>query len=272
MLGGKIEKSDSLISYLEIAQKAARRAGGVLSDRFSTDAGVLSELKKDIKTQADLEAEKIIFESLSQTGLMILSEEEGMDKRAESGSVPEEVLSSAGPIWIVDPLDGTYNFTRGFPFCCVSIALWASGKPCLGVVFDFLNGDIYCGSAGLGATCNGKPILVSPTSKISQSCLATGFPTGRNFDSESLLKSVSQFQSYKKVRMIGSAAMSLVNVASGKFDAYYEEGIRIWDVAAGLAIVAAAGGKNEVSGVNESWQVDVLASNGRLQAIGASKG
>ena len=256
----EIKNTKKIFSYLEIAQKASKKAGNILFASYHRDTDILSSIKKDIKTQADLDAENAVLEILAQTGFPILSEEKGVVKDVEFDS-PRELLFLDEPIWIVDPLDGTYNFTREFPFCCVSIALWANGGPMLGVIFDFLKKELYSGSITSDATCNGRKILVSSTADISQSCLASGFPTGRDFDSESMLLSVSRFQSYKKIRMIGSAAMSLVNVAKGSFDAYCEECIKIWDVAAGLAIVEAAGGKTTISDIDESWQVDVLATN-----------
>ena len=98
----------------------------------------------------------------------------------------------------MDPLDGTYNFVRQIPVYSVSICLWIKGQPLVGVIADIPNDKTYCGIVGEGATCNEKVIKVSEQSEITQSCLATGFPTERNYDENSLMKSVRHFKSFKK--------------------------------------------------------------------------
>ena len=247
--------------YLAKAKEAAIEASKVLRDNFQDDTGIISALNKDIKTKADLTAEKIIIDILKETGLLILSEEKGIIQGTQKSVTPMDILRSEDPIWIVDPLDGTYNFVRQIPIYSVSISLWVKGQPLIGVIADIPNDNNYCGLVGEGATCNEKAIKVSELSEITQSCLATGFPTERNYDENSLLKSVSYFKYFKKIRMVGSASLSLANVACGKFDAYFEEGIKIWDVAAGLALVLAAGGKINFSTINHKWQSDVCATN-----------
>lgn len=250
--------------HLAKAKKAATEASKVLRNYFQDDTGIISALNKDIKTKADLTAEKIIIDILKETGLLILSEEKGIIQGTEKSVTPKDILLFEDPIWIVDPLDGTYNFVRQIPVYSVSICLWIKGQPLVGVIADIPNDKTYCGIVGEGATCNEKVIKVSEQSEITQSCLATGFPTERNYDENSLMKSVRHFKSFKKIRMIGSASLSLANVACGNFDSYFEEGIKIWDVSAGLALVLAAGGKVHFTEINNNWQSNVCATNNLL--------
>ncbi|MBG30834.1 MAG: inositol monophosphatase [Opitutae bacterium] len=247
-------KDTSLQSELNLAEEAARAAGKVLKQNFLTDAGITKAAGKDLKTQADLTAEKIILDILSASPHPRVSE--------EADAPPE--LPAKGPCWIVDPLDGTMNFARGFPLSCVSIALWTDGKPTLGVILD-LNGDhLYRGVVGQGAEVDGKPLQVSAIAEVGQSVMATGFPTGRSYDSENLAKFISCVKQFKKIRMIGSAALSLTYVASGVWEIYHEENVFLWDVAAGLALVEAAGGEIAFSPLASNGTFTVTASNGRV--------
>ncbi len=208
---------------------------------------------KDIKTQADVDAEDLIRSRLASSAYPVVGEELAND-------VPWD---SAGPVWIVDPLDGTANYVRGFPVHVVSIALYSQQAPLFGVVYDFVSDRLYAGGDH-GLRVDGEACRTSSVADMGQSILATGFPTHRTYDEASLLRFVSQVAKFKKIRMIGSAAMSLALVASGVFDAYFEEDIMIWDVAAGLALVLAAGGEISISKKSVTNRVDVIATNGQL--------
>ena len=237
---------------LKTAIKAAQNAGTILREYFTANAGVAVEGGRDIKTQADEAADEALLEMLSQTGMPILSEESG-------GKIDAEISE---PCWIIDPLDGTFNFVRGFPASCVSVALWDKEAPVLGVIYDFTTDKLYTGIVGEGANCNGEPIHVSAVQICSQAALATGFPSARDYSEGSLLSSIKKIQKFKKIRMIGSAALSLAYVSRGFVDAYHEEDIWLWDVAAGLALVEAAGGEFTISEIKPTWQLDVYATNG----------
>ncbi|MFP6900645.1 MAG: inositol monophosphatase family protein [Opitutales bacterium] len=244
----------SLRTELNLAEKAARAAAKTLRRDFLSDAGVTKAKGKDLKTQADLTAEKIILDILAASPHPQVSEETG-----EAPQLPDE-----GPCWIVDPLDGTMNFARGFPVSCVSIALWVDAVPAVGVILD-LNGDrLYRGAVGQGAEVDGEPLQVSEVAEEGQAVLATGFPTGRSYVSEDLSLFISNIQKFKKIRMIGSAAMSLVYVASGVWEIYHEENVFLWDVAAGLALVKAAGGKVFRSELSSNGTFTVTATNGKV--------
>lgn len=216
---------------LDLAAEAARAAGARLRELFEGEKDILSEAGRDIKLQADRDSEQIIVERLQRDGRHpILAEEGGAYGAAE------------GAFWVIDPLDGTLNFSRGFPLCCVSIGLVEGERPVLGVIYDFTRDELFAGAAGEGAWLNGRAIRASERTDRAQAVLATGLPTFTDFSDAALLDFVRLMGSFKKPRCIGSAALSLAGVASGRFDAYAEDHIMLWDVAAGAALVEAAGG------------------------------
>jgi len=138
-------------------------------------------------------------------------------------------------------------------------------NPVLGVIFDFNNSDLYCAHKGSKAYLNDMEILVSSLSKKKESTLVTGIPAKDNYSDDEFKNMISDFQSWKKIRMIGSAAMASVYVASGKAEAYKENGIFLWDVAAGAAIVEAAGGKISISNYQSDFRVDANFTNKNLE-------
>ena len=202
---------------------------------------ILTEREKDISLALDKQLhEEINYFLRTHFQFPILSEE---------AQNPLDFQHYEEYVWIVDPLDGSMNYSREIPISCVSIALWRTRQPLIGVIWDFNRGDLYTGvtqsselAGEAGAWLNGQPISVSDIQQKQHGILCTGFPSWRDYGTESLLNFVMLVQDWKKIRMIGSAALSLAWVASGKADAYIEEDIRIWDVAAGLALVQAAGG------------------------------
>jgi myo-inositol-1(or 4)-monophosphatase len=242
-----------ITGWHEIALAAAREAGVILVSP-STPFDVLSSQGKDLKSAADLAAERAIITRLEQTGIPIIAEETRADRN----------LLSSERVWVVDPLDGTLNYTRHFPLYCVSIGLWDSGKPLLGCVFDPLRNQMFSGIVGRGAWCNEQPLSVSRVSDFGQAVLCTGFPSSRSFETETLNRFVAEVKRFKKLRLLGSAALSLAYVAAGYADCYCEEGIWLWDVAAGLAIVEAAGGSIKWSAWDAQLKATVIAANSQL--------
>lgn len=217
---------------LDLASDAAQAAGRLLKSLDASNLTVLSDTPRDIKLAADRQAEALILSQLGGSGYAILAEEGGAH-----GAVDGEA-----PVWVVDPLDGTMNFSRGIPLCCVSIALLVAGEPVLGVVHDFNRGETFSGIAGEGAWLNGQPMQVSSVSSADRAILATGLPAGGDFDGAALQWLAEDMQRFRKVRMLGSAALMLAYLAAGRVDAYREDDIMLWDVAAGLALVRGAGG------------------------------
>lgn len=237
--------SHSWEEALQLAQRAAREAGDWLSGLNRREPTILSQEGRDIKLAADQEAESRIVACLrAESPYPILAEEGG-----ESGPTVD-----GEPRWVVDPLDGTLNFSRELPLCCTSIALMAGTEPILGVVYDFNRGEFFSGLASGGAWCNGTPMRVSDVAIPERAVLATGLPACRTYTVDALLPMVERFRRFRKVRMLGSAALMLAYLAAGRVDAYEEEDIMLWDIAAGLALVRGAGGHITVQpSVRHRW-------------------
>ena len=244
-----------LDNQLKLAKKAAKEAGLFLITKKDVILKTIYSHQKDIKLQADIETEKLIKKILlNDSKYPILGEESGSS------------VKDLGDIyWIIDPLDGTANYSRGIPISCVSIALIHQENPILGVIYDFNNDELYSGSVMHKAELNGKNIKVSDISDKSSAVLITGLPSQTDFSDFSMNKMIKDFQSWKKVRMIGSAAIASVYVAAGKADLYKEYGIFLWDIAAGAAIVKAAGGSVSLLNRNDMYQVDAFFSNKHLE-------
>ena len=143
----------------------------------------------------------------------------------------------------------------------ISIALWENGAPILGVIHHLFDDQIFYSHKNNGAWLNNNKIRVSTIKEISDAILVTGFPSGSYFDKNTLNQFVSNVQNYKKLRMLGSAALMLGYVACGIFDVYSEKDIYIWDVAAGLALVSEAGGVYSIEPGSSNFKYNVLASN-----------
>lgn len=242
---------------MAIAEKAAAAAGELLRGRFAREIAIMGSHGKDIKTREDVDAERAAMDILAKEGggEPILSEESG---------ATGEIQFERGGMWVLDPLDGTLNFAREIPLCCVSVGYWREGKPVAGVIYDFLRHEMFSAAIGVGAWRNGRPVHVSAVGDASAAVIATGFPSGRGYGDASLLPFVRKVQQFKKVRLLGSAALSLAYLSAGLVDVYSEEDIYFWDVAAGLALVGAAGGAFSCSQPDTRWRCRVTAHNGQL--------
>ena len=240
-------EGSELRQSLAIAIKAARRAQSVFQKNAPLFRHVVSKSDREIKVNLDYSLETEILEELRESSdLPILSE--------ESDHVRED-----GFWWIVDPLDGSLNWLRNIPFFSISIGLYRGIEPILGIVLDLVRDELYYGGKGLGAWLNDSPIRVSEINKKREAVLCTGFPSAYEFrpNREQTVESI--YSEYLKVRMLGSAAMSLAYVARGTADVYWEEHIKLWDVAGGIALVQAAGGSVSCSTINEDFILSVEA-------------
>ena len=241
---------------LNIAIKAAMVAGKHLSENKEQLNKLSLSDKRDTKLQADVSSENIIKEVISQdSNYEILAEESGKsaDNLGES-------------FWVIDPLDGTANYNRNIPICCVSIGMVTNLKPVFGVIYDFNNDELYVGDCiNKTATLNGKTINVSGVCNKDEGIVVTGLPFSTDYSDSSLQKLISDMQAWKKTRMIGSAAMASCYIASGKAEMYKEKGIYLWDIIAGAAIVESAGGSAEILNIRENYQVDVIFSNAKIK-------
>ncbi len=232
-MGNLMEQKD-IYGFLQFAVETAKSAVKDVFNDLTGNREITKDLLHDVKIKADTRIETFIIESLSKRyDYPILSEE---------SCLLQEGLRDNRYCFIVDPLDGSLNFSRGIPICCISIALWKGMKPLAGVVYDFNKNEVFTGIVNQGAWLNDNPIKVSSINEKSKAVLFTGFPVNTNFSKESLNRFVEDIREYKKVRLLGSAALSLAYVACGRGDYYRENDIKIWDVAAGLVLVAAAGG------------------------------
>ncbi len=239
---------------LQFAEEAVRKAGLALKENINKWSSIDRETSRDIKINADKKSENLILSVLSEsTNIAVLSEEAGWNKEREN------LL-----YWVVDPLDGTVNYVQGIDLCCVSIALMKGWEPLLGVVYDFNRDEMFSGVCGQSAWLNGQEIRVSQTSSPDRAVLNTGFPARSDFSEQAVNTFVKNLVQWRKVRMLGTAALSLSYVACGKSDAYHEKNIMLWDVAAGCALVKAAGGDVHISGDDFTAPVEIKASNSQL--------
>jgi myo-inositol-1(or 4)-monophosphatase len=247
-----------LTSELEAALSAARRAGEVLRAGFGTEHAITYKGEVDLVTEVDAEAERVIREELlgNFPTYAMLAEEGGMLAGEEDAR------------WIVDPLDGTTNYAHGLLIFCVSIALERSGEVVFGVVHDPMHEETFVAEQDRGATLNGEPIKVSETDELMRALIATGFPYDRAEIPEALELFGRFAATTRGMRRLGSTALDLCYVASGRLDGYFERGIWPWDLAAGSVILREAGGKltNYRGGVLELDGREIVASNERLHS------
>lgn len=245
---------DDLADYLSIAKEAALNAGKFLSGNPLASRKINEDLMHDVKIEADLQSEKIILNFLKKhSQYSILSEEKG----AITGVNKDYT-------WIVDPVDGSLNYSRNLPICCLSIGLWKDETPLLGVIFDFNRNELFSGIADEGAWLNDKPISVSAINNKKNAILLTGFPVKTDFSAQRIKSFVDDIRSYKKVRLLGSAALSIAYVAAGRAEVYSENDIMLWDVAGGVPIVLGAGGKMKVEKTKKEYYLNVRLTNNRI--------
>ncbi|MCW2316597.1 myo-inositol-1(or 4)-monophosphatase [Rhodoblastus acidophilus] len=234
---------------IEIAAEAARAAGFLLQPGR---AHVASQLGRDIKLAEDAACEAAIRAALSaRSSHPILGEETGWG----------ETSPTDGPHWVIDPLDGSFNFSRGIPLFAVSIAL-CEGPPAaprarLGVIYDPSRDEMIAGGEDAPLTLNGAPCsgLVAARRQI----LATGYPSKSDPDAVTARLGAAT-RDYTKIRMIGSAALSLAWLALGRLDGYEEQNIMWWDVAAGLALARAAGARRIDCAPRDGYAMDVAVA------------
>ena len=222
---------------LNFAIQTAHDAGRILAERFGRALEVSNKGDIDIVTEADLAAERFIIERIKShyPRHAILAEEAEAAGRRHEGEGEWK--------WIVDPLDGTTNYAHGYPVFCVSIGLEHEGRVVVGVVHDPTRDETFAAERGGGATLNGRPVRVSATDDLNRALVCTGFPydvRGRDDFARHFTNFILRAQS---IRRDGSAALDLAYVACGRFDAFYEDGLRPWDVAAGTLLVEEAGGR-----------------------------
>jgi myo-inositol-1(or 4)-monophosphatase len=235
-------------------QAMAREAGILLMDYLRQHVKIEYKGDVDLVTVADRKSEALILERIRHHfPTHDVMGEEGT--RIETGSEYK---------WYVDPLDGTTNFAHGYPVFCVSLAVERGGKRIAGVIYDPTRDEMFAAELGSGARLNDKAIHVSDTSTLGECLVATGFPSQKRHKNPNIYFYHQLTLRTHGVRRAGSAALDLCNVATGRFDGFWEFNLNPWDTAAGVLIVEEAGGKvTDFSG--GEFQIvsrETLASNG----------
>lgn len=252
-------QGQSSIDIKNTAINAALKAGRLLKRNIGKARTIEFKGEVNIVTEMDRKSETLIINEIKSSfpDHGILTEESA------------EITSETGFRWIIDPLDGTTNYSHGFPFFCVSIAFEQFGEVVLGVIYDPMLGELFVAEKGNGAYLNGKKITASKISTLDKSLLATGFPYDLRASADNNLDNFSKFLvKAQAIRRAGSAALDLCYIACGRFDGYWEMKLHPWDVAAGALIVAEAGGvvtdfKGNAFSITGK---ECLASNGLIHA------
>ncbi len=227
-----------MLGYAQIAtlvEEIAREAGALVRERFGAPHRVRFKGVVDPLTEADETSERWIVRRLREAfpAHRLLAE--------ETGGAP---WNSPGPLWIIDPLDGTNNFAHNFPHIALSIALVVDGRPVVGVIYDPLRDECFSAWRGGGAWFNGERMHVSRVGRLRDAFLATGFPYDRRTAADNNTRLLDHFlRRSQGVRRAGAATLDLAYVACGRFDGYWEPRLKPWDVAAGILLVEEAGGK-----------------------------
>lgn len=246
------------MDYLNVAIEIAKEAGKFLKINLGKVKNIQTKKEEiNLVTEIDKESEKKIVEFIKSKfpHHSILAEESG------------EAKSDSGYKWIIDPLDGTTNYTHSFPIFCVSIALEYKGEVILGVIYDPNFDELFWAEKNKGAFLNGKKISVSKTDKLIKSMLATGFPYNVRENPDNCIEHFVNFlMEAQAIRRLGSAALDLAYVACGRLDGFWEVNLNPWDVAAGKIIIEEAGGKlTDFYGNKFSiYTRGVVASNGLI--------
>jgi myo-inositol-1(or 4)-monophosphatase len=242
--------------FVPAMAEIAREAGALLMGYFHRRVKVEYKGDVDLVTEADRASEALITKRIRERwpGHNIMGEE---GTRSEQGSEYR---------WYVDPLDGTTNFAHGYPVFCVSLGLEQKDERVAAVIFDPTREEMFTAEKGGGAFLNGQPIHVSTVSNLAECLVATGFPSHKRHKNPNIFFYHQITLKTHGVRRAGSAALDLCDVASGRFDGFWEFNLNPWDTAAGVLIVQEAGGRvTRFDG--QPFRIDsreTLASNGQV--------
>lgn len=241
--------------FLNAATRAAREAGELLRSNFSQPLKVDAEEAHDIKLELDVRSQNLITKVL-------------LAEFPDHGVLGEEGLEQSGSKefeWVVDPIDGTVNFFYAIPHFCISIALRKKKEILVGVIYDPIREELWQAVREGNARLNGRVIHVSEHSQVAEAIVSVGFSkTSRGIESGMKILD-SMVKRARKCRMMGSAALDLAYVATGRFDAYIERSVNWWDIAAGVLLVECAGGKVSIKpSTLGNGKLSVIASNGKI--------
>jgi myo-inositol-1(or 4)-monophosphatase len=241
--------------HLDAAENAARAAGKLLRENFQRRQRVKTFAAHDIKLEIDVQAQELI-------GNLLLNEFPAHALYGEEGIAGDQ---SSDHQWIVDPLDGTVNYFYGIPHFCVSIALRLHKQIVVGVIYDPIRNETWTGQRGEVSKLNGAPIHVSDRAELAETVVSIGLAkTGETINTNFPLLQ-QMIHRVRKCRVLGSAALDMAYVACGRFDAYIETGISLWDIAAGALLVENAGGTVDLRPrENMKDKYSIVASNGLI--------
>ena len=251
--------------FLEVAIEAAREAGAILLAEFDRPQKIGYKGDVDLVTEADRRSEAAIVTRLRShfpKHTVIAEEGGGYESSVPPGATPSRYR------WYVDPLDGTTNFAHGYPCFSVSIGLIEGDDLLVGVVYNPINGELFSAVRGEGTFLNHKPIHVSGVERLAVSLLGTGFPSHKRASNPNIHYYWQFTLSSHGVRRNGSAALDLCSVACGRFDGFWEFGLKPWDTAAGVLLVREAGGTvSDFAGRDYAvGGIQLLASNGAIHS------
>jgi myo-inositol-1(or 4)-monophosphatase len=241
--------------YLDAAENAARAAGKLLRQNFRGHKRVKVLAAHDIKLEIDVQAQELI-------GKLLLEEFPAHALYGEEGIVGDQ---SSDHQWIVDPLDGTVNYFYGIPHFCVSIALRLQNEIVVGVIYDPVRDEMWTGQRGEISKLNGAPIHVSDRTALAEAVISIGLAKTGETINTNFPRLQQMIHRVRKCRVLGSAALDMAYVASGRMDAYIETGISLWDIAAGALLVENAGGTVDLRPrENMKDKYSIAASNGLI--------
>ena len=247
---------------LDEAVTAARAAGRLMNERAGTLQGseIREKGKHDLVTVLDEEVQNLLIDRLRRAF-------PDHSFLAEEGGLSEAEHHEKGFRWIIDPIDGTTNFSRGMPPYAVSIGLQHDDHMAVGVVLEPSRNELFTAVRGKGLYLNGEKAGVSRVHRLDQALIATGFPYRAIGHLEPFLEVLGSFaRTCHGFRRLGSAAMDLAYVAAGRLDAFYETGLSAWDMAAGKLLVEEGGGTvtSLSGGAHGLFSGEVLVSNGLI--------
>ena len=247
--------SSDYTAYLRAAEQAARLAGAFLREHFFSFKQVDDALQHDIKLRLDKESQELISDYL----LSVFPDSAILGEEGNVG------LAQSDYCWIVDPIDGTVNYFYGIPIFCVSIALQHKGKLVMGCVYDPMQQECFSAIAGQEPTLNGQPVAVSSRSCMAEAVVFIGHGTHDGSGEAGIRRFAHISRQVRKIRILGSAALTLCYIAAGRFDAYVEGRICLWDFAAARVILEAAGGVVEFTPqAEDAVRGSILAWNGLI--------
>ena len=244
-----------MTSHLDTALSAARAAGELLRSHFGKPLDVNEFAAHDIKLDLDVRAQTLITEIL----LRAFPDHAIFGEEGIAGNQASEWQ------WIVDPIDGTVNYFYSIPHFCISIALRRGDEIQVGVIYDPMRDEMWAVSRGSAPTLNGEPIAVSGRTQLSDAVLSVGFSKTKATIAAGIPLLEKYVMRARKCRLMGSAALDLANVACGRLDAYIEQSVSLWDVAAGMLLVESAGGQFKMTPRDDAPEkISVVASNGKI--------